>query len=52
MWKESPERAKLLQDIEHHNAAFPLNGPALESFVESRRAQQSQSLCVRAPCRV
>ncbi|KZV91188.1 hypothetical protein EXIGLDRAFT_676351 [Exidia glandulosa HHB12029] len=49
MWKESPERAQLLREIEQYNAAFPLNGPALESFRDSRRAQQSQSLSRKSP---
>jgi len=49
MWKDSPERAQLLREIDQYNAEHPLNGPSLDKFRESRQSQQSKSLSVSSP---
>ncbi|KIY49372.1 pleiotropic drug resistance protein PDR [Fistulina hepatica ATCC 64428] len=43
MWRESPERARLLEEIEAYNMEFPLRGEHFEKFRESRRFQQSKN---------
>ncbi|EXJ82897.1 ATPase [Capronia epimyces CBS 606.96] len=48
-WKESPERAKLLRDIEEFDKAHPIGGPDLERFKESRRLQQAKQQRVSSP---
>ncbi|KIX03156.1 uncharacterized protein Z518_06707 [Rhinocladiella mackenziei CBS 650.93] len=48
-WKDSPERAQLLQDIEAFDQNHPLGGPDLERFKESRRLQQAKRQRVSSP---
>ncbi|KAF2704437.1 putative multidrug resistance ABC transporter [Pleomassaria siparia CBS 279.74] len=48
-WKDSPERAKLLQDIDDYDRKFPLGGEHLEKFKASRRAQQAKAQRVSSP---
>ncbi|KAL2431395.1 ABC multidrug transporter C [Exophiala dermatitidis] len=48
-WKESPERAQLLKDIEEFDREHPIGGPDLERFKESRRLQQSKRQRVTSP---
>ncbi|EXJ87728.1 hypothetical protein A1O1_04653 [Capronia coronata CBS 617.96] len=48
-WKESPERAQLLRDIEEFDKAHPIGGPDLEKFKESRRLQQAKRQRVSSP---
>ena len=48
-WKDSPERAQLLRDIEEYNSKFPIGGEAEERFRQSRRAQQSKGQRVKSP---
>ncbi|KIY50620.1 ABC transporter Cdr4 [Fistulina hepatica ATCC 64428] len=43
MWHSSPERARLLAEIEEYNAANPINGENAQHFRTSRREQQSRS---------
>lgn len=39
-WQESQERAQLLKDIESFNQEFPIGGPDLDKFRQSRQASQ------------
>lgn len=48
-WKDSPERAQLLRDIEEFDRAHPIGGPDLEAFKESRRLQQAKRQRVSSP---
>ncbi|KAH6718951.1 opaque-specific ABC transporter CDR3 [Leptodontidium sp. MPI-SDFR-AT-0119] len=43
-WKESPERALLLQQIEAHSQQFPLESATSEKFALSRQLEKSTSL--------
>jgi hypothetical protein len=40
-WQRSPERERLLNEIAAFNQEFPLNGPSLEQFKESKKAEQT-----------
>ncbi|KIW89320.1 uncharacterized protein Z519_10174 [Cladophialophora bantiana CBS 173.52] len=48
-WKDSPERAKLLEDIEEFDKRHPLGGEDLDKFKESRRLQQAKRQRVASP---
>ncbi|KAJ9635209.1 Multidrug resistance protein [Coniosporium tulheliwenetii] len=48
-WKNSPERAQLLREIEEYNERYPIGGEALERFKASRQAQQSKHQRVKSP---
>ncbi|KAM3455693.1 hypothetical protein NHJ6243_008442 [Beauveria neobassiana] len=48
-WKASKERARLLDDIAAYNATYPVGGPHLDKFKESRRAQQAKVQRVTSP---
>lgn len=49
VWKDSPEHAQLLRDIEEFNNEHPLGGQDLEHFKQSRRLQQSKRQRVSSP---
>lgn len=48
-WKESRNYAKLQQEIQEFDAAYPIGGEALGRFQASRRAQQSRSARAKSP---
>ncbi|KAI9368301.1 ABC drug exporter AbcA [Aspergillus egyptiacus] len=48
-WKASPQRSQLLQDIERYNAKFTMDGEFLDTFKQSRRAQQAKVQRVSSP---
>jgi ATP-binding cassette subfamily G (WHITE) protein 2 (PDR) len=48
-WKESPERQKLLLDIEEHSQAHPLKGSHHEKFALSRRQEKSRKQREKSP---
>ena len=48
-WKDSPERAQLLKDIEEYDRKYPIGGEHLQKFKESRRAQQAKQQRVGSP---
>ncbi|PSN60936.1 putative multidrug resistance ABC transporter [Corynespora cassiicola Philippines] len=48
-WRDSPERAELLRQIEAYNQKFPIGGESLEKFQESRRAQQAKGQRIKSP---
>lgn len=41
-WLESPERKRLLGEIEEYNQQHPIGGESLQAFKDSRRKQQSK----------
>ncbi|KAK8169282.1 ABC-2 type transporter-domain-containing protein [Phyllosticta citrichinensis] len=48
-WKASQERAQLLRDIDDYDKKYQIGGEYLESFKESRKAQQSKGQRVKSP---
>ena len=42
-WQQSDERARLIQEISDFNKEFPVGGPQLEKFRQSRQASQAKS---------
>ncbi|KAK5441492.1 Multidrug resistance protein [Exophiala xenobiotica] len=48
-WKDSPERAQLLREIEEFDQEHPIGGPDLEAFKQSRRMQQAKRQRVSSP---
>ncbi|PGH03298.1 hypothetical protein GX51_04168 [Blastomyces parvus] len=48
-WKNSAAYAKLLQEIEEYETKYPVGGPSVDKFIESRQAQQSKSQRVKSP---
>jgi len=49
VWKESPERTKLVAEIDAYNNEFQLDGEHLTEFQESRRAQQAKNQRITSP---
>ncbi|KAL8279483.1 hypothetical protein RQP46_008045 [Phenoliferia psychrophenolica] len=49
VWKESPERAQLLEDIKAYEARYPLGGATLEQFRKSRKAAQAKGMSIKDP---
>ncbi|KAL8290132.1 hypothetical protein RQP46_003071 [Phenoliferia psychrophenolica] len=49
VWKESPERAQLLEDIKAYEARYPLGGENLEQFKKSRKAAQAKGMSIKDP---
>ncbi|KAF1950929.1 putative multidrug resistance ABC transporter [Byssothecium circinans] len=48
-WKDSPERAQLLKEIDAYEQKYPVGGEHLQKFTESRRAQQAKGQRVTSP---
>jgi ABC-type multidrug transport system ATPase subunit len=48
-WRDSPEYAQLLKDIDAFDKAHPLGGADLEHFKQSRRLQQAKRQRVSSP---
>ena len=40
-WKQSPEYAALIRDIEVYDETYPIGGPSVAEFTLSRMAQQA-----------
>jgi ABC-type multidrug transport system ATPase subunit len=49
VWKDSPERAQLLKDIEEFDREHPIGGPDLDRFKQSRQLQQAKRQRVSSP---
>ncbi|KAF9064956.1 putative ABC multidrug transporter [Rhodocollybia butyracea] len=49
VWKESPEREKLLRDIDQFNQEYPVGGPQLDNFRKSRKSVQARGLRTKSP---
>ena len=45
-WQQSEERARLLQEMNDFDKEFPIRGPQLDKFRESRKASQAKLQCV------
>ncbi|KAF1977467.1 ABC drug exporter AbcA [Bimuria novae-zelandiae CBS 107.79] len=48
-WKDSPERAALVAQIQEYEQKYPVGGPQLEKFKESRKAQQAKGQRIKSP---
>ncbi|KKY22769.1 putative abc [Phaeomoniella chlamydospora] len=48
-WKNSPEYARLMQNIEAFDQKYPIGGESLKQFEASRRAQQAKSQRIKSP---
>ncbi|KAF2754023.1 putative multidrug resistance ABC transporter [Pseudovirgaria hyperparasitica] len=48
-WKESPEREKLIAQIDEYDQKYTIGGEYLEKFKQSRRAQQAKQQRVKSP---
>ncbi|KAH7083362.1 ABC-2 type transporter-domain-containing protein [Paraphoma chrysanthemicola] len=48
-WKDSPERAALMAQIETYEQKYPLGGEEAQKFAESRKAQQARGQRERSP---
>jgi ATP-binding cassette subfamily G (WHITE) protein 2 (PDR) len=49
MWKNSPERAALMKEVDDYNNQYTIGGQYLQKFKESRKAQQSKHQRVSSP---
>jgi pleiotropic drug resistance (PDR) family protein len=49
VWRDSPERAQLLTDIEQFDKTHPIGGEDLKRFEDSRRLQQAKRQRVSSP---
>ncbi|KAK8215113.1 Multidrug resistance protein [Zalaria obscura] len=49
VWKNSPERKVLLQEIEDYNQRYPFGGESYQNFVASRKAQQAKGQRLKSP---
>lgn len=41
-WKKSKDYSNLIEEIEQYHSSYPLEGEALQKFVDSRKAMQSK----------
>ncbi|KAF3390297.1 Multidrug resistance protein CDR1 [Penicillium rolfsii] len=48
-WKNSPEYARLMQEIDAFDKEYPLGGQALATFSEARRMMQSKHQRLKSP---
>lgn len=48
-WKDSPEHATLMQEIDVYEKEHPIGGEDLQRFTESRRLQQAKRQRVKSP---
>lgn len=48
-WKDSKDRADLMQQIEAYEQKYPIGGEQLQKFKESRRAQQAKAQRITSP---
>ncbi|KAF2841982.1 pleiotropic drug resistance protein, ABC superfamily [Patellaria atrata CBS 101060] len=48
-WQASPQRAKLLRDIDEYHKKYTIGGEYLERFKHSRRQQQAKRQHVKSP---
>jgi ATP-binding cassette subfamily G (WHITE) protein 2 (PDR) len=49
VWQKSEDRAQLLREIDEFDANYPLGGPSLEAFKNSRRAAQAKGQRLKSP---
>ncbi|XTI88346.1 ABC transporter-like protein [Cenococcum geophilum] len=48
-WQKSEDRTRLLQEIEEFDSQYPIGGPSLDEFKQSRKALQARSQRVQSP---
>ena len=48
-WKNSPERAALMKEIDAYDQKYPFEGESYQRFVESRQAQQAKRQRLKSP---
>lgn len=48
VWQKSEDRARLLQEIEEFDSQYPIGGPSLDEFKQSRKSLQARSQWVEA----
>ena len=48
-WKDSPERAELVRELDAYDKKFPYEGEQYNRFVESRQAQQAKHQRLKSP---
>lgn len=48
-WRDSPDRAQLMRQIEEYNRKYPVGGEQLEKFKQSRKAQQAKGQRIKSP---
>lgn len=48
-WKDSPERAQLLVNIDEYDRKYTIGGEYLQKFKESRKAQQAKNQRIKSP---
>ncbi|KAI9044993.1 ABC transporter CDR4 [Aspergillus affinis] len=49
MWKKSSSRARLLREIEHFEAQYPIGGSSYDTFVKARQVVQANSQRAKSP---
>jgi ATP-binding cassette subfamily G (WHITE) protein 2 (PDR) len=49
VWQKSEDRAQLLREIDEFDANYPLGGPSLEAFKNSRKAAQAKGQRLKSP---
>lgn len=49
VWKNSPERAELMKQIDSYDKRFAFKGEAYQQFVDSRKAQQAKGQRIKSP---
>ncbi|KAJ3024293.1 hypothetical protein HKX48_003118 [Thoreauomyces humboldtii] len=49
VWRKSPAYAALIAEVDQYQIDYPFNSEHLDTFVESRRAQQSKHQSVKSP---
>jgi ATP-binding cassette subfamily G (WHITE) protein 2 (PDR) len=49
VWRNSPERAALVKEVDDYNNTYTIGGEHLQNFKESRRVQQSKHQRVTSP---
>lgn len=48
-WKNSNTYRKLMQEIEENEQKYPVGGPSMQAFIESRKASQSPGQRIKSP---
>ncbi|MCJ1266994.1 hypothetical protein MMC22_006879 [Lobaria immixta] len=48
-WRQSEDRARLMQEIEAFDHEYPIGGEHLQHFTHSRKAQQARGQRIRSP---
>ncbi|EPE32483.1 P-loop containing nucleoside triphosphate hydrolase [Glarea lozoyensis ATCC 20868] len=49
LWQRSQDRANLLKEIDEFDSQYPIKGPSLDAFRDSRKAAQARSQRIKSP---